>query len=104
MKVIQYHNQNTLRKKGTKAVTGAVPFQNTFVPKGCILVPSGYIFVQLLYQYAPFRYKNIHFLKGTAPVTAFVPFFLTENTQADVQEKGNKYKPLRVKYMRERER
>jgi len=38
--------KKTVRKKGTKAVTGAVPFQ-----KGTLLYQKG--------AYAPFRYKSV---------------------------------------------
>lgn len=52
---------HNLINKGTKVVTGAVPFQKvTFVP--------------LRYQYVSFRYKSV---LSETPVTAFVPLFMS---------------------------
>jgi len=51
--IIVYNDSISLRKKGTKAVTEAVPFQ-----KGTLLYLKGaywYLNVTLRYQYAPFR-------------------------------------------------
>ncbi len=50
------------QKKGTKAVTGAVPFKRyTFVPKWSILVPRRYMLVAKVYILVPKRYKSVPF-------------------------------------------
>ncbi len=67
-------SQNTLRKKSKKAVTGAVPFQKVHICLLCLcrkdankyLNKGAYYHIKCTYLY----------LKGTAPVTAFVTCFL----------------------------
>jgi len=72
-----YHWGGTFSKGTLLYLKGAYWDLHIFVQLWYQYAPFRYKSVSWRYQYAPFRFKSVPFWKGTAPVTVFVPFFLT---------------------------